>query len=103
MIRIEFKTDTVHEKRGIAKASGNPFIIREQDAWAHLCDRNGQVEPFPTKITVNLENDQPPYQVGSYTLLPQSIYVTQDYGKGALRIGRLQLRQIVADAKKQAA
>jgi hypothetical protein len=101
MIRIEIESDKVHEKAGTSKA-GRPYSIREQDAYAWLIDRNGNSERFPTKITLQLENDQRAYAPGNYSILPQSIYVVSEFGKGKLMLGRLQLRAIVAEAKKQA-
>ena len=100
MIRIEVETDKVHEKAGTSKA-GRPYRIREQDAYAWLVGRDGATERHPTKITLQLENDQPAYQPGNYTVLPQSFYVVSEFGKGKLSLGRLQLKVIAKADLKQ--
>jgi len=93
VIKIEVVANVVHTRTVTPKAPSTkaPFQVREQDAYAYMVDRNGQVERHPQKIRLDLDRDQPPYEPGFYTLNPQSIYV----GKwGTLELGRLHLKAI---------
>lgn len=65
-IRILVKSSTVHTKAGNAKGSGKPYSIREQAA---ALDTGLD---FPDPIRIALNNDQPPYAPGVYTLSPDS-------------------------------
>jgi hypothetical protein len=103
MIRIEVVSAQVHEKKGTANATGKPYCIREQDAYAYTVDRNGETEKHPQKIVIGLDRDEPGYQPGMYTLLPQSFYVKQDRFGATLAVGRLVLKAIAADSKLKAA
>lgn len=82
MIKIEVKSETVHER------TIKGFTFREQMAWAHLVARDGSAEPYPRQIVVSLEDGKPAHKAGMYTLLPQSFY-TDKYDH--LTIGRLAL------------
>jgi len=84
-IRIEVKSLVVSEVSGIAK-SGKPYHIRKQTGWAHTYDASGTPNPYPEKIEFNLQENQPPFALGVYTIAPESFYVG-DFN--ALAIGRL--------------
>lgn len=91
MIRIEVETAEVMTKSGIAAATGKPYTIREQNAWAYLIGQDGKPNKHPEAMKITLERDQPPYAVGAYTLDPGALYVAQ-FGK--LSIGRIRLNPI---------
>lgn len=97
MIRIEIKDQTVSTRNGNTR--GRDWTIRSQDAWAHTHSRNGNLNPYPEKISINLEDGQAPYAPGHYTLAPQSLYVG-DFGR--LSLGRPVLSPVQAKAAQAA-
>lgn len=75
MINIEVKSTEVSTKSGNSARTGKPYSIREQvGVYAFLHDRDGKPNPYPTRITVILRDEQEPYPVGLYTLAPESLY-----------------------------
>ena len=84
MIRIEVQNEDVRTRT--IQGQWGDFQIAEQDAWAFLYDTQGNEDPYPTRITVRLEPNQPGYAHGTYYLAPQSIYVKDRFGN--LAIGR---------------
>lgn len=56
-------TSGVRIQSGTSKRTGNPYSIRKQEAWYH----NGS-DPYPTRIEINLDDNQPPYNPGLYEL-----------------------------------
>lgn len=75
-ILIEIKS-TQTRKRTInpKKEGARPFDIHEQTAWAHFVGRDGTPNPYPERITLTLDRDNPvPYAEGSYMLAPSSFY-----------------------------
>ena len=82
MIQIEVQheavcTRTIRSQRG-------DFQIHEQAAWAFLFDAEGRRDPYPTRITLRLEQGQSGYSPGTYYLAPQSVYVKDRFGNLAL-------------------
>lgn len=77
MIKIEVVSSDVVHKTGTSQKTGKPFDIPEQEAWAHFHDREGKLNPHPTKVRITLDRDQPAYAVGNYTLSPESLYADQ--------------------------
>ena len=73
----EVRTRTIRSQRG-------DFQIHEQEAWAFLFDAEGRPDPYPTRITVRLEEGQSGYAPGTYYLAPQSVYVKDRFGNLAL-------------------
>lgn len=67
--------------------------MRTQTAWAHTHSRNGNLNAYPERITINLEDGQAPYPIGNYQIAPSSLYVG-DFGR--LSLGRLVLSPIQA-------
>jgi hypothetical protein len=94
-IRIEVKSANVHENSGTAKATGKPYTIRKQTAWAHVVDQDGKQYDFPARIEIQLDSDQTPYAVGNYTIAPSSFFVGE-FDKLAMR--RLNLVAVRAAA-----
>lgn len=76
-IKIEVKSTEVHTKSGTAAATGKPYSIREQDAWAFTTDREGNPQEYPQAIRITLDDQQQPYPVGFHTIAPTSFYVGQ--------------------------
>lgn len=91
MIKIEIKDQTVDTRNGNTR--GRDWTIRSQTAWAHTHSRNGNLNAYPEKIAITLEDGQVPYPVGAYQISPVSLYVG-DFGR--LSIGRLVLTPIQA-------
>lgn len=73
-MRIKIESDAI-EKRMSKKQV--PYF--KQTAWVPLVDRDGVVDPYPTKITFMVSKDQHgnpmPYPVGEYELHPSSFRV----------------------------
>lgn len=93
MIRIEVKTTEVTARSGNRKDGSGTWTIRTQPAWAHTFDANGKPQPYPTMISLQLEDNQAPHPIGNYELSPSSIYVG-DFGR--LMMGRPVLTMIQA-------
>lgn len=73
-ILIEIKS-TATRVRNVTTKQGRQIQIHEQTAWAHFVGRDGTANPYPERITLNLDRDNPvPYAEGSYTLAPSSFY-----------------------------
>lgn len=98
MIKIEVKSSDITTKSGVAAKTGKPYTIREQEAWAFLYSAGGP-QPYPSRIVLNLEDDQTAYAAGAYTIDPSSIYVG-DFG--SLRLGRLRLKSLATSARAAA-
>lgn len=82
MIRIKVQNEAV--RTCTIQGQRGAFQIVEQDAWAFLYDTQGNEDPYPTRITVRLESNQPSYAHGTYYLAPQSIYVKDRFGNPAI-------------------
>lgn len=91
MIKIEIKDQTVETRSG--NRNGRDWTMRSQTAWAHTHSRNGNLNAYPERITITLEDGQAPYPVGNYQIAPASLYVG-DFGR--LSLGRLVLLPIQA-------
>ena len=88
MIDIEVKSAYVNTKSGVSAKSGKPYSIREQEAYAHVYGRDCKPAPYPVRVNLSLEDDQPPYQPGLYTLSPVCVYVDRF---GSLSLARPKL------------
>ena len=79
MIRISVKSTEVRNQKGAAKATGKPYNMDFQEAYAYTVDRNGVINPFPEKIELTLEHDANGaalfYPVGDYVPSQSSYYV----------------------------
>lgn len=73
MIRIEISSTRYEEKQMPGK--NGVWTKREQSAWAYLRDVDNKEDRHPVRILVPLEQNQPPYQPGMYTLAPSSFGV----------------------------
>lgn len=80
MLKIEvFKDDVKIASRTMPGKDGKPpRTIHEQDAYAHLSGR------FPTQMKLQLEEGQPPYEAGIYTLHSSS-FVVNNFGSLELK------------------
>lgn len=78
MIRVTVAQSTVREMKGTSQKTGRPYEMRFQTAYAHTVDKDGNPPPFPEKIEISLDRDQPAYGRGEYTLHPSSLYVDRD-------------------------
>jgi hypothetical protein len=91
MIKIEIAGTGFDERSGTK--NGKPWVIREQEAYAHVLDDKGKPMKYPVLCTVPLERDQAPYQPGFYTLDPRSVLVG-DFKR--LGLGRVKLLPLKA-------
>ena len=100
VIKIEVKSSDIATRNVVAKTgsrAGQAFQIRNQIAYAYVIGLNGDVAPYPEKIELRLDDQQPPYPPGMYTIDPGCLYV----GKfSALTLGPVRLRPV---ATRQAA
>lgn len=78
MIRIEV-TAEVLTKSGIAKATGKPYEIREQVAFAHIPNGDGTPSRYPQRVLLPIRRDAQPLSAGDYQPTPDSFYVG-DFG-----------------------
>lgn len=78
MIRIEV-TAEIFTKSGIAKASGKPYEINEQVAYAHLLSQDGSAGRYPEKILLQIRRGEQALTPGDYQPTAASFYVG-DYG-----------------------
>lgn len=101
MLKIQVETTVVDTKNGNSAKTGKPYSIREQEAWMFGYDREGKPHPHPQRIRLTLDDDQKPYEVGTYQLDPSSIYVDR-FNQIAIR-ARLRAVAQVAPAQPKAA
>lgn len=97
MLKIQVETTMVDAKNGTSAKTGKPYSIREQEAWMFGYDREGKPHPHPQRIRLTLDDDQQPYQLGTYQLDPSSIYVDR-FNQIAIRA---RLRRMVAAPSAQ--
>lgn len=67
-IRFEVKSVDVKERRGVARASGRPYVIREQAAYMDVG------KAYPVEIKLLLE-DLAPLEPGLYEVVKECFYV----------------------------
>lgn len=84
MIKIAITSPEIREMKGIGKTSGKPYHMRIQTGHAFTISPDGVVAEFPDKFEIALEENQPPYARGAYTLSPSAVQVSRD--------GRLECR-----------
>lgn len=99
MIIIEIEDTAVKSKSG--NKDGKPWTMRFQQIifTGHLVD--GFPARHPRESTIQLEDDQPPFPVGRYTLAPES-YFFGDFGRFAMgRIKLVPLKDFFADLQRQ--
>ncbi|MDM0027777.1 single-stranded DNA-binding protein [Variovorax saccharolyticus] len=103
MIKVSVTSTAVRRMTGNAKATGKPYDMSFQDVWMHLLDREGQADPYPTKVEIILPKDKDGaalfYAPGEYFLHPSSIYVDN---RGGLSVAP-KLAKAAAPAPKSAA
>lgn len=78
--------DSVRTQSGTSNRTGKPYSIRKQEGWFH-----SKTEPYPSKVELNLADNQPPYAPGLYQIdFDQSVFVDR---YNSLQLGRLQLQR----------
>jgi len=95
MLKVQVETTVFDLKQGTSAKTGKPYSIREQEAWMFGYGRDGKPQPHPQKIKLTLDDDQNPYEVGTYQIDPASLYVDR-FGQVAIRV---RLRAIAQAAK----
>lgn len=82
MIKVSVKSTDVRNQSGTSKQSGKPYSLNFQNVYFHLVDKNGNPEPYPTKVEIilptNSEGAALYYPIGEYTLAPESVYVNRN-------------------------
>lgn len=78
MIRIEVTAEVI-TKSGIAKATGKPYEIREQVAFAHIPNGDGSPSRYPQRVLLPIRRDAQPLAAGDFQPTPESFFVG-DYG-----------------------
>lgn len=99
MIKIEIKDATVNTRSGKARATGRDYTIRSQEGYAHTVSRNGNLNAYPEKISITLEDGQSAYPPGNYQIAPSSLFVG-DFGR--LTLGSLTLIPLQAKVQQAA-
>lgn len=99
MIKIEIKSTDIFPFSGISKATGKPFSIRNQEAYAFTFDEHGQQRPYPELIKISLNENQLPYPVGFYILKPESVFVDKFQ---RLALGRPSLVAVQSNVQRAA-
>lgn len=90
MIKIEV-TDKVTEKSGISSKTQRPYSIREQQAFAHVYEKDGTLARYPKEIKLSLRDDTPPFAPGDYTIAPASVFIGE--------FGRMELNPVLVPVK----
>lgn len=78
MIRVTVAQTTTKDLKGTSAKTGKAYEMRFQNAYAHTVDEQGNTAPYPEKIELMLEKDQPVYAPGEYQLHPPSLYVSRN-------------------------
>jgi hypothetical protein len=99
MIRIEIKSTDIFPFSGISKATGKPFSIRNQEAYAYTFDDHGNPRPYPELVKISLDEQQLPFPVGFYILKPESVFVDKFQ---RLALGRPSLVAVKNDVQRGA-
>lgn len=101
MIRIEIKS-TELKRRELTSKQGRPMVFHEQEAWAYIVDSNGQPQPYPQRMVINIDADhgQKAYPTGFHTPSPDSLFIDRF---NTLKIGRLKLVPIGVQGAAQPA
>ncbi len=86
MLKISVLTTETSVRSGKNK-SGNEYRMVSQPIWVHLSGK-----PFPTESKVLLQDGQPPYPQGDYTLHDTS-YVVGQYDRLELNPVLIPLQQ----------
>lgn len=92
-IQLSIESEQVNVKSG--NNARGPWQIREQEAWAYLVNRDGTAQKYPTRVMVQLEENQPPYAAGAYTIAPSSFYPGQ-FGSLMFKVRLVPVRAKVA-------
>lgn len=85
-MKVEIKDVTIDEINGTSK-QGRPYHIRKQTGYVTLPSSH-----YPVRFQITLENNNPGYPVGVYTLEP--VFDVDAYG--SLKITRLALKTAAA-------
>jgi hypothetical protein len=93
LIEIYPENENIQTFSGISKATNNPFTIYKQKAYLHT-----KSSRFPLEFEINLEQNQPPYKAGMYSITPDSIYINK---YKSLAFGQVQLQAVDADSEKK--
>lgn len=82
--KITISKPDLNVVKGVSAKSGKPYELRIQTGYLHSVSVDGVIGDFPDKFEFILEDGQPAYARGLYTLAPSAMQVSRD--------GRLELR-----------
>jgi hypothetical protein len=95
VIKVLVKDPAVTERSGTK--AGRNWHMRTQQAWAQLPSK-----PYPTEITITLNDSQAAFPVGDYVLDASSAWVTK-YGDLRLDLAKMRPVQPAAAGPRSAA
>lgn len=81
---IEIQSNAAVRTQSGTSRKGNPYSMNKQEGWLH----NG-VDPYPTKMSITLQQNATPYAPGLYELNYSDSVKVNQYGD--LEFGRLVL------------
>jgi len=90
-IKIEVQSTAIDIVQGVSQKTNKPYKLNIQTAYFHDPE-----EAYPVKMKILLDEGQPPYNKGEYTLDPKSFYVDRN---GSLALS-IKLAPLVGDIKK---
>lgn len=94
-LSVEVHSVDVQVKSGTSARTGRDYSIREQTGYVRIGD-----VPYPEKVKLMLDKDEPPYQPGHYSLNTDSFYVG-NFGdlQVRARLDRASRKNLGADLK----
>lgn len=73
-LKIEIKSNLITDINGVSQ-KGKPYHMRKQVGWASTYDQQGELNPYPERIEISINDGQDPYPVGFYSLSDKCIFV----------------------------
>ncbi len=78
MTKVTVTSPAINVLKGIGKTSGKPYELRIQTGYLHTVDSDGAAGEIPDKFEFILQDGEPPYARGHYTLAPSAHFVGRD-------------------------
>lgn len=91
-LTVEIKSDAVETRNGMSARTNRPYSIRSQTGYIICYDAQGNKQPYPERISLNLEDNQQAYPVGHYLLDTDKCIYVGDFGR--LMLGRPKLTPV---------
>ena len=100
-LTVEVKSDAVETRQGTSSRNNRPYTIRSQNAYITVYDAQGNKAPYPERISLNLDDNQQAYPVGTYLLDTDKCIYVGDFGR--LMLGRPKLVPVKSSGLQAAA